>query len=237
LQVRAGGGKGRRALESAPEPSMSKLPFRCAILFALCAAAAPAREVYKCTTTRGVAFQQQPCAAGADERRLTVTDADPPAAAEVATDVAVPATTAAPAAAPQAARTPKPLPSLWLCTNAADGSRYATRNGPPPPRSVPLGMLGYSGKSLAEAYGPGSNHMSSPDAARPPIDTSPQSSAAASYTVIQDACALATVAQTCTYLRGELDSTSEKLSRARFKDERARLQQQADGLVDDIGGC
>lgn len=218
---------------------MPPLPFRCLILFALCAAAAPAREVYKCTTAAGVAFQDGPCAAGADERRIAVAGADPDAAVPAAPASAAAAATPTPPSAPAEPqpRTRKPLPSLWLCTNAEDGSPYVSRSGPPPPRSVPLGTLGFTTRSLAEAYGPGTNHMSSPDAPRPPIDTSPQSAAAASYTVVQDACALATVAQMCAYLRGELDAANDKLARARFKDEQGRLQEQVDGLAGELDGC
>jgi hypothetical protein len=144
---------------------------------------------------------------------------------------------AAPAFAPPTPRPSKPLPRIWLCTNAEDGSHYASRNGPPPPRAVPLGILGYPGKSLAQAYGPGSNVMSAPELSHPPIDTSPQAAMATSYTELQDTCIRADVQQTCDYLRQQLDATRDQLSRARFKDEEARLQPQVDALEGELGGC
>ena len=60
---------------------------------------------------------------------------------------------------------------------------------------------------------------------------------AASYTQLQDDCVLANADQTCAYLRQQFDQTSDKLRRARFKDEQAALQPQVDELEDDLGGC
>jgi hypothetical protein len=206
-----------------------------AVLLALCAAGAPAREVYKCTTAHGdVAFQDQPCAPGAGETVLHLSDAEP-ASMPVPDATPAPATPKPPPVAPRSPR--KPLPALWLCTNAEDGSHYATMNGPPPPRLVPLGTLGYPGKSLAEAYKAGANVMSAPELSRPPIDRSPGAAFATGLTPVQDACAPASADQTCAYLHEQLDQTADKLRRARFKDEQAQLQPQVDQLEDDLGGC
>ena len=202
-----------------------------------CADAVQARQVYKCLSADGrTAFQDTPCAAGTSESVLQVNAGEPAAPADAAvTDAAAPREEPKPP--PQASRPPKPLPIVWLCTNAEDGSHYANRTGPPPPRLVPLGTLGYPGKSLAEAYAPGANVMSAPEFNKPPIDRSPGSSMAASYTQVQDACVVATPEQTCSWLRQQYDQTSDKLRRARFKDEQARLQPQVDELESDLGGC
>lgn len=215
---------------------MSAFNASLAALLALSATAAGAREVYKCTTPQGaVAYQDRPCAAVDAEALLRLTDAapaPPPAAA--------PPPEPPPAdkpAVPPARRQDKPLPVIWLCTNAEDGTHYASRNGPPPPRAVPLGVLGFPGKSLAQAYAPGSNVMSAPELSKPPIDRSAQASVALNYSQLQDACFVATPEQTCAYLRQQVDATDDRLRHARFKDEQARLQSQLDGLQDDLGGC
>lgn len=215
-----------------------RLPICCATLLLLTGAGrSAAREVYKCTTPAGsIAYQDQPCARDSDEALLHLSDvapAPPPPAAEAA--AAAPA--AAPALPPAPQRAIKPLPVIWLCTNAEDGSHYVSRNGPPPPRAVPLGVLGYPGKSLAQAYAPGSNVMSAPELSRPPIDRSPQASVASSYTQLQDVCVEADANQTCAYLRQQLELTRDRLGRARFKDEQGKLQSQVDALEDDLGGC
>jgi len=212
--------------------------FAClSLLLAFCAGGAAAREVYKCTTPHGdVTYQDQPCAARAGETVLHLTEVAPPAP-QPAADATPTAPAAKPAPAVEPRRPAKPLPALWLCTNAEDGSHYATRNGPPPPRLVPLGTLGYPGKSLDEAYKAGANVMSAPELSRPPVDRSPGAAYATGLTQVQDACALASADQTCAYLHQQFDQTSDKLRRARFKDEQAQLQPQVDELEDDLGGC
>jgi hypothetical protein len=215
---------------------MPSLPARFALLLLLCLPGAHAREVYKCTTTQGdVAYQDKPCV-NSSQTTLRVAD-------EVATE---PAPSAAHAAVP-AAEPPKPpatprrprkqLPALWLCTNAEDGSHYASLDVYPAPRFVPLGTLGYPGKSLNDAYRAGANVMSAPELSKPPIDRSPGSAWALGYTQVQDDCALASPDQTCEYLNQQYDLTSDKLRRARFKDEQAQLQPKVDDLEDDLGGC
>src|SRR3569832_821063 len=174
------------------------------LLLLAAAGAAHAREVYKCTTSRGaVAYQDQPCARDSQEAVLHLDDSAPaaPARAIAEESTAEPAPIAAPKRPPP--RPVKPLPAIWLCTNAEDGSHYVSRGGPPPPRAVPLGVLGYPGKSLAQAYAPGSNVMSAPELSRPPIDRSPHSALASSYTQLQDACTEAAADQTCAYLQHE----------------------------------
>jgi hypothetical protein len=218
---------------------MPVLPARFVLLLALCAlAGAHAREVYKCTTPHGVAYQDKPCAESASETVLDIAEPPPP-----------PPPTAAPlaeAAPPPQPEVPVPLepprpakmpPPLWFCINADDGSHFASLYAPPPPRSVPLGILGYPGKSLAQAYKAGANVMSAPELNKPPIDNSPGSAMASQYTDLQDECVQATIDQTCAYLHQEYDKANDKLLRARFKSDQAAAQSDLDRLQGDLGGC
>lgn len=217
---------------------MIALPARLVLLLALCAAGAHAREVYKCTTPQGeVAYQDKPCAGGKGES--TVRLDDPPPYVAPAEPVAAAPADEKPAEAPPTPppRPARPLPEIWFCTNAEDGSHYTSVGGLPPPRSVPLGTLGYPGKSLADAYKAGANVMSAPELSKPPIDTSPGSRWAGQYTELQDYCVSADAQQTCAYLRQQYDKTSDKLRRARFKDEQAKAQGELDSLDQDLGGC
>jgi hypothetical protein len=122
--------------------------------------------------------------------------------------------------------------------NAEDGSRYISRNGAPPPRRVPLGVLGYPPKTLAEAYPPGAtNRMSAPEMSKTPIDTSARGSIGAGYTQVQDECVSLNPAQTCEVLHQQHDQLSDKLGRARFKDEQAKLGAEIEDIESDLGGC
>jgi Domain of unknown function (DUF4124) len=209
-----------------------------ALLLALCAAA-PAREVYKCTNAQGdVAFQDKPCARGTSEQTVHIAEEweyAPPPAPPVAEFAAPPP----PPPVPARPKPPlKPLPPLWLCVNGEDGSRYISRNGAPPPRLVPLGVLGYPPKTLTEAYAPGAtNRMSAPEMSKVPVDTSARGSIGAGYVQIQDECVTLNPEQSCDVLHQQLDQTNDKLQRARFKDERAKLGAEVEDIESDLGGC
>jgi hypothetical protein len=207
------------------------------LLAALAISSAPAAaDVYKCTDTEGnVAYQDHLCPASANATQMNLPD-PAPATASVETP---PAAAAQPAAKTPAepAMPPVPLPALWICENAEDGSRYISENGTPPVRYVPLGTLGYPGKSLAQAYGPGGGSgISAPGVNKIPISTSPRDAPATQYTALQDACAPASREQTCAYLRKQYDDVEHKLKRA-FKDERAVLEPRASELESQLQGC
>jgi len=209
-----------------------------ALLLALCASA-PAREVYKCTNAQGdVAFQDKPCARGTTELTVHVAEESEYAPAPVA-PVAEPAAPPPPQLTPARLKPPlKPLPPLWVCMNAEDGSRYISRNGAPPPRLVPLGVLGYPPKTLSEAYAPGAtNRMSAPEMSKTPVDTSARGSIGAGYTQVQDECVSLNPEQTCEVLHQQYDQVSDKLGRARFKDEQAKLGAEVADIESDLGGC
>ena len=207
------------------------------LVLALFATDAIARVVYKCTTAQGgVAYQDQPCAAADAEALLHVSDETAAAATSAPVDVA-PVETAPPNPPADPPRSRTALPPLWLCRNAEDGAVYGTLYGPPPPRSVPLGVLGFPRKSLAQAFAAGSNVMSAPELNKPPVDSSPLASVASNYVQLQDECVVANPDQTCNWLRHQFDVSNEKLGHARFKDERATLQSQTDKLEQALGGC
>ncbi|MGH8041404.1 MAG: DUF4124 domain-containing protein [Rudaea sp.] len=207
-----------------------------AVLIAFSANTA-AETVYKCITPQGnVAFQDQPCPTGATQTQVWLPDAPPaPAQAAVATPAA-PATDANPPPAAPVAKPLAPLPPLWVCENADDGSRYFSRNGNPPVRYVPLGVLGYPGQSLSQAYGPGGIGVSAPGLRQIPIDHSPSAAIAGDYTPLQDRCVRASRDQTCGWLQKQYDEVTRKLHYA-FKDQQVILQPQADELVSQLNGC
>ena len=205
-----------------------------AAAFALCCAGAVAEDVYKCTNAKGdVAYQDRPCPASAQESQLHLPD-PPPAAPMPAT---APAAAAAPTPPPEVRQPRAPLPALFICENAEDGSTYFSDNGTPPVRYVPLGTLGVPGKSLAQAYGPGGGSgISAPGVNRIPISTAPRDTIATQLTAVQDACAPASPEQTCGYLHKQYDDVEHKLKRA-FKDERAVLEPRAQELAAQLDNC
>ena len=206
-------------------------------VLALCSAVAAAEDVYKCTNADGdVAYQDRPCPAPALQSQLHLPDAPPPANATTPVEE----TTAAPPP-PKPATEPAPprvpLPSLFICRNAEDGSTYFSENDSPLVRYVPLGALGFPGKSLGQAYGPrGGSGISAPGVNKIPIGTSPRDAIASQLTAVQDVCTAASTEQTCGYLREQYDSVEHKLKRA-FRDERAVLEPRERELEAQLDNC
>ena len=200
------------------------------------AAEAAATDIYKCTTPQGdVAFQDHPCPASATQSQVWLPDVPPAPAQTSAVASAPPAASALPPPVP-IAQPPPTLPPLWICRNAEDGSTYFSHSGAPPLRYVPLGVLGYPGHSLAQAYGPGGIGVSAPGMRQIPIDTSPRDAMASQFTPLQDQCVRATREQTCAWLQKQYDDVAHKLHNA-FKDQQAILQPQADALERQLTGC
>ena len=197
---------------------------------------AHAAEVYKCTDADGdIAFQDHPCDSRMQQTLVPIENAPPYSPIPAAADEAAPSPQPA-QAPPRAVVPPPPLPPLWICENAEDGTQYFSHNGTPPVKYVPLGTLGYPGQSLSQAYGPGGIGVSAPGMRQIPIDRSPNAALAAGYTPLQDLCVRASRDQTCNYLRDQYDKIHEKLRRA-FKDQRAVLQPQEDALAAQLAGC
>lgn len=208
--------------------------FAALAMFGACAGAG---EVYKCTNPNGdVSYQDFACPPDAAAMPMRLPDA-PPAPQPV---VAAPAPEEQPVPPPQSQQPPAPrlpLPALWLCENAEDGSRYFSENGSPPVRYVPLGTLGFPGKSLAQAYGPGGGSgISAPGVNPIPISSAPRSAAAGQLTPLQDACVPASHEQACGYLRKQYNEVEHKLKRA-FKDERAVLEPRENQLEAQLDNC
>lgn len=208
-----------------------------AILPLAFAAQAMAIDVYKCTDAQGnVAFQDRPCPQDTKQAEVWLPDL-PPAPAQPAAAAPVSAESDANPSPPvPASKSPAPLPPLWVCRNAEDGSTYFSRNGSPPVRYVPLGVLGYPGHSLSQAYGPGGIGVSAPGMRQIPINTSPRDAIASQYTPLQDECVRASREQTCGWLQKQYDDVTHKLHNA-FKDQQAILQPQADELENQLNGC
>ena len=213
-------------------------PRRCLFAILLCvSAAAAAEDVYKCTNAAGdVAYQDRPCPGSTQESQLHLPDVPPSTPAAVAPVEMKPA-----APPPEPAPEPTPpraaLPPLFICQNAEDGSTYVSENASPPVRYVPLGTLGFPGKSLGQAYGPGGGSgISAPGVNPIPISSAPRDAIATQLTPLQDACAPASPTQTCVYLRKQYDEVEHKLKRA-FKDERAVLEPRERELQAQLDNC
>jgi hypothetical protein len=208
------------------------------VAFALFAAHASAAQVYKCTNAQGdVAYQDHACPASTTATQMRLPDPPPEQPATVAPpiDTTPSAQTSQPPSDPLPPRAP--LPAMFVCQNAEDGSTYFSENGSPPVRYVPLGTLGYPGKSIGQAYGPGGGSgISAPGVNKIPISTSPRDAIATQLTALQDACAPASPGQTCGYLRKQYDDVEHKLKRA-FKDERAVLEPRERELQAQLDNC
>jgi hypothetical protein len=208
-----------------------------AMAAALALPRAGATDVYKCTDAQGdVAFQDSPCPAGATQTQVWLPDAPAPAPPVATATSQADADTNVPPLPTRIARPAAPLPPLWICQKAEDGTTYYSQNGSPPVRYVPLGVLGFPGQGLAQAYGPGGIGVSAPGVRQIPIDRSPGAAIAGAYTPLQDRCSRASREQTCGWLQKQYDDVTHKLHNA-FKDQQAILQPQADELESQLNGC
>jgi hypothetical protein len=200
-----------------------------------------ASEVYKCTTSDGrIAYQDRPCPADQTENTIHIV-APPPATPAPANGVGEGGgedpTSGMASVNPSPQRIVQgPLPALWLCTRAEDGSHYVSRDGSTPPRMVPAGVLGIPGQSLAQAYGPGGIGVSAPGMRPIPIDRSAQAALAAGYVAVQDHCVPASKEETCSYLQQQFVETQRKL-RHGSAEEAANLKPQEEQLRNALEGC
>lgn len=198
---------------------------------------AAAVTIFKCTAPDGaISYQDKPCPAHQHQGTLELSDAPivTPAPAPGASSIgpAPAVTSAAPVAAPSPA---SPLPRMYACTTY-DGEKSYLSDTLPAPYAVPLGALGYPGRSLDRAYG-GRNRlgMSAPEESRKPgFHRGPL--IANAQVMVQDRCVPAPHAQVCDELRRRFKANHEKLRMA-FPSEKAPFQQREDALNAQLKGC
>lgn len=200
--------------------------------------AASAAEAFKCVAADGsIAFQDRPCAGGTRQQRLQLPEYAPPPAPEADAAVAE----AKPPPAEPAVRPPPPAPreappDFFLCTRY-DGSRYSSDSGIGARYAVPYGMLGGSGRGLAQNYGGRDGiGVSAPGLRKIPTLPAAEAPFATGYVEVEDECHRASPQEACAYLRAELDGVSDKLKRA-FSDTQAELERQERQLRERLRGC
>ncbi|MHB1272764.1 MAG: DUF4124 domain-containing protein [Rhodanobacter sp.] len=197
---------------------------------------AHAGTVYKCSG-RGaqLIYQDAPCARTQRQQILHLPDtaAAPVPAATAPVTPDEPASTGGGVATPPP--TPSvPLPQLYRCVHAVDGSAYLSRNGHPQPFQAPLGMLGAFAMPLAQAYGqPGGAGISAPEANRGRVTSG---LVAGDYVWVQDQCRPLSMPEICHALRDELEKNDHELQHA-FKSDQPPLQRRNDELRAQLTNC
>lgn len=201
-----------------------------------------AQTIYKCAAANGdVTYQDHACAAGAKQTAELIV-APAPAHQEPIPFDKLPAATAASEPVPRTVPPPAepakpPVPPIWFCTRPDDGSHYVSRDGQPPTRWIPGGILGVPQRSLAQNYGPGGGAgVSAPGMNKPKIAHNRPDNIAGDYIEVEDECTQASEQQACDYFQNELDNVEHRLRRA-FKDERATLEPEQAQLRRDLEGC
>lgn len=196
---------------------------------------AAAITVYKCSAQDGaITYQDKPCPARQRQNTLELSDA-PIATPAPVVSVPPPAASSTPPEPVAEAPPPAALPAMYACTTY-DGEKKYLSDTLPGPYPVPLGALGYPGRSLDQAYG-GRNRLglSAPEEARKPtIGRGPL--IANAQVMVQDHCVPAPRSQVCDELRRRFDANHEKLRMA-FPSEKAPFQQREDELNAQLKGC
>lgn len=198
------------------------------LLLLFVAPAATATTVYKCTGHDGrVSYQGTPCSATQQQKTLTLTDRQPtPVPAPAATVADTPTPAPAIAVPPAPSRPAPPLPLMYRCVRATDGTTYLS-SGQPAPYLAPLGMLGIVPTSLAQTYS-GANHMGHGKVTAGLV--------ANNYTWVQDRCRELGPRETCAALHDAWDANEDKLRRAFQSDQPPLLRRQAE-LRAQLQGC
>ncbi len=196
-----------------------------------------ADQVYKCINPQGViAFQDHACARVDQQTVLQLAPQPPPVANAVAETPASDESVESPSAPPVTMPPRRTLPALWACTRY-DGEHYMSTSGIPQSHAVPLGVLGYPGLSLGEAYAAGHLGNSATSGKSPPIAAAGgRNVIGASYTWIEDSCQPASIAHTCKYLREQYDSNHGTLHRS-AKAEQPALEAREREVRGQLAGC
>lgn len=193
---------------------------------------AAATTIYECTTADGrVIYQDTPCRPGQQQRTMQVADA--PAAPMPAAPPA-PEAPAEAALPPPAPRPSAPLPLMYTCVRATDGSSYLSANGDPQPYLAPYGIVGEP-RSLADAYGPGRGAAggSAPEANHGRVSSD---LVANNYVWVQDQCRALDPAETCQALQQAWDDNEHKLHNA-FQSQRPPLEKREAELSAQLASC
>jgi len=187
--------------------------------------------IYECTAADGrVTYQDTPCPAG--QRQHTMQVADAPPAPLPATAPPAPAAPPAPTAP---ARLAAPLPAMYTCVRATDGTTYLSDNGNPAPYQAPYGVLGAEQMPLSEVYGPdrGAAGITAPEANRGRVTSG---LVANNYVWVQDQCRQLDAEETCEALQDAYDKNEHKLDNA-FKSQRPPLEKRESQLQAQLANC
>lgn len=198
---------------------------------------AAATTIYQCVGADGRAvFQDKPCRRDQHQQKLSLPDV--PTVAPPATPAPAPAQAPADAdTTPPAAPTPAPaapLPTMYTCVRATDGTSYLSDNGDPQPYLAPYGIVGEPG-SLADAYAPdrGAAGGSAPEANHGRVTSD---LVANNYVWVQDQCRPLDPAETCQALQQAWEENEHKLRNA-FQSQRPPLEKREAQLNAQLASC
>ena len=194
-------------------------------------ARADTTTVYKCTDAAGsVTYQGQPCPASKRQQSLHLVDR--PSKPAPPMSIPPPSPTASDET-PLVQTTPAaPLPVMYRCLRATDGSSYLSDRGDPPPYQAPFGMLGAVQSPLADAYGHGGG-ASAPELNRGKVTSG---LVAGNYVWVQDQCRELGPQETCQALQDAYDENEHKLKQA-FKSERPPFERREAELQAQLTHC
>lgn len=194
-------------------------------------ARADTTTVYKCTDATGsVTYQGQPCPASKRQQSLRLVDQAPEPASPASAPLPPPAITDR---VPPVDTTPTaPLPVMYRCVRATDGSSYLSNRGDPSPYQAPFGMLGAVQSPLGDAYGHGGG-ASAPELNRGKVTSG---LVAGNYVWVQDQCRELGPQETCQALQDAYDENEHKLKQA-FKSERPPFEKREAELQAQLNNC
>jgi hypothetical protein len=198
------------------------------LLVAVLACGAHAETVYKCIAANGqVTWQQDVCPRNQKQQAIVLDDSAP-AAPPVA---AVPGPTKPAVSAEPAPPVPRaPIPRLFACVRATDGTSYTSSDGNPPPYQAPYGMLGAGSLPLAHS---GMDRASAPELRRGKVSST---LIGGNYVWVQDRCHELGPAETCRALRDDAEENDRKLRNA-FQSQRGPFEQREAALQRQMRGC
>jgi hypothetical protein len=185
---------------------------------------AQATDVFKCTASGQVTYQQAPCPRGVAQEHIALADSEPGAPAP---PPLLPDAPPAPVAPPPPAATFEPVPVMYGCVKATDNKPYLSDNGSPPPYQVPYGMVADGGSLMNQASG------TAPEFNRGKVTAG---LVANNYVWVQDRCRALSPQETCEALQGELDK-NDKLLRNAFKSQQAPFEARDKQLRAQLQSC